>query len=291
MIEKICSKCGSKYQSNIKSFFKYCSTLCRSKDKFIQIEDKNGDSFNVWKENFLKYPDFYSNLYKTDRLMNKCFICGNEYKSFRMCCSNECSGIMKKQTTFKTTGAEHNLSRESKSRSNMEENLIKLHGVRNVYQRFDVKERLKNTWNLKYGYDNPSKSEAIKIKKRKEAEKNGFWIPRGEWDERKVYETNVNAITWSQMKKFAELKFGDNIWNRIRESRKLSQTEWLTVDHKYSKVQGFLEKLDPSIIGHICNLDIMTFSENRNKWSSCSITIDELKIEIEKFNKNIRDED
>jgi hypothetical protein len=179
----------------------------------------------------------------------------------------------------------------SKSRSNMEENLTELHGVSNVYQRDDVKEKLKNTWYLKYGHDNPSKSENIKAKKRRKAERNGFWVPREEWTERKVYDTNVHEITWSQMRKFAELKFGSNIWDRIKESRKLHQTEWLTVDHRYSRNHGFLEKLDPGIIGHICNLEILTFSENRNKWSSCSITISELKEEIEKFNKNIRNED
>ena len=291
MIEKYCERCGIKYQTDKKSFFKYCSTLCRSKDKFILIKDKGGDEFNIWKDNFEKYPDFYLPLYKRDRLKNKCFVCGNEYKAFRMCCSKECSAIMKKQTTFETTGSEHNLSRMSKSRSNMEENLTELHGVSNVYQRDDVKEKLKNTWYLKYGHDNPSKSENIKAKKRRKAERNGFWVPREEWTERKVYDTNVHEITWSQMRKFAELKFGSNIWDRIKESRKLHQTEWLTVDHRYSRNQGFLEKLDPGIIGHICNLEILTFSENRNKWSSCSITISELKEEIEKFNKNIRNED
>ena len=291
MIEKYCEKCGIKYKTDRKSFFKYCSTLCRSKDKFISIKDKSGNEYNIWKDNFEKYPDFYLSLYKKDKLKNKCFVCGNEYKAFRMCCSKECSLIMKKQTTFKTTGSEHNLSRMSKSRSNMEENLIQLHGVSNVYQRDDVKEKLKNTWYLKYGHDNPSKSENIKAKKRKEAERNGFWVPREEWPEKKVYDTNVHEITWSQMKKFAKLKFGSNIWDRIKESRKLHQTKWLTVDHRYSRNQGFLEKMDPSIIGHICNIDILTFSENRNKWSTSSITIGELKAEIEEFNKNIRDAD
>ena len=291
MIEKYCERCGIKYQTDKKSFFKYCSTLCRSRDKFIAIKDKHGNEFNVWKNNFQKYPDFYLSLSKINNTRNKCFICGVEYNSFRMCCSKECSSIMKKQTTFKTTGAEHNLSSGSKSRSNMEENLIQLYGVSNVYQRHDVKEKLKNTWYLKYGYDNPSKSENVKEKKRKEAEKNGFWIPREEWSERKIYEANVHEITWSQMRNFAKLKFGSDIWDRIKESRWLPQTEWLTVDHRYSRNQGFLEKMDPSIIGHICNIDILSFSENRNKWSTSSITIGELKAEIEEFNKNIRDAD
>jgi hypothetical protein len=219
---------------------------------------------------------------------NKCFVCGKEYNSFRMCCGKECSLEMKKQTTLNTTGAEHNFSRNSRSRFNMEENLMSLYGVNNVFQRDDVKDKLKQTWYLKYGLDNPSKSDKIKEKKRKEAERNGFWIPRKRWSIRKIYETNVQEITWSQMKKFARLKFGDDIWDRIKESRKLSYSEWLTIDHKYSKSRGFLENVSPEIIGHISNLDVITFKENRNKWSECSITIEELKLEIENFNRNIK---
>lgn len=290
MIEKYCERCGNKYQTDKKSFYMYCSNLCKSRDKFIKIEDKNGNKFDVWKFNYQKYPDFYLGLAKSNKLMNKCFMCGNEYKAFRMCCSKECSINMKKQTTFKTTGAEHNLSKGSKSRSNMEENLLKLYGVSNVYQRGDVKEKLKHTWYLKYGYDNPSKSEKIKSKKRREAEKNGFWIPKEGWSGKKIYDNNVHEITWSQMRNFAKLKFGDDIWDRIKESRNLPQKEWLTVDHKYSRNQGFLERIDPLIIGHICNIDILTFEENRNKWSECSIKLNELKSEIEEFNKNIRNE-
>jgi hypothetical protein len=288
IIEKFCERCGSKYETNKKSFFNYCSTLCKSKDKFITIENGTGKPFKVWKANYQKYPDFYSSLNWKNRMDNKCFVCGEEYKSFRMCCGKECSLVMKRQTTLNTTGSEHNLSRNSRSRSNMEENLMSLYGVNNVYQRDDVKEKLKQIWDLKYGFDNPSKYEKIKEKKRKEAERNGFWVPRDRWPVRKIYETNIQEITWSQMKKFARLKFGDDIWNRIKESRKLSHSEWLTIDHKYSKNRGFLENVRPEIIGNICNLDVITFKENRNKWSECSITIEELKLEIENFNKNIK---
>jgi hypothetical protein len=291
MIENKCKRCGSKFQKIKKSFFEYCSNTCKSRDKFMTIRDKIGNEFKVWKVNFQKYPDFYLNLNSNNKLNNKCFICGKEYTAFRMCCSEKCSSNMKKETTFKTTGSEHNLSKESKSRLNMEENLTKLYGVSNVYQRDDVKNKLKETWKLKYGYDNPSKNKEIKEKKRKKLEKNGFWTPRESWPPRKVYEHNVYEITWSQMRKFAELKFGNDIWERIKKSRKLPQQEWLTVDHKFSRNRGFLENLDPSIIGHICNLEILTFKENRSKWSDCSISREELELEIKKFNSQIKNED
>jgi hypothetical protein len=287
---KNCKNCGIEYSTNKESFSKYCSSLCKSRDRFVTIEDKEGKKFKVWKLNFQKYPGFYSSLCKKDRFENKCLICGKQYSAFRMCCSENCSIEMKKNTTFKTTGSEHNLAKESKARDNMYKNLNSLYGVNNVYQREDVKEKLKETWTLKYGYDNPSKSKKIKEKKRKKAEKNGFWLPREKWPPRKVYENNVYEITWENMRKYGDLKFGKDVWEKIKESRNLPQSNWLTIDHKFSRNRGFLENIDPGIIGHICNLDLITFSENCKKWSGCSISREELELEIKNFNKKIKDE-
>ena len=44
--------------------------------------------------------------------------------------------------------------------------MMEEHGINNVFQRSDVKLKLKETWEIKYGYDNPSKSDIIKKKKR-----------------------------------------------------------------------------------------------------------------------------
>ena len=65
------------------------------------------------------------------------------------------------------------------------------------------------------------------------------------------------------------------------------QKDWLTVDHRISRIYGFINKIPPNVIGHICNLEIMTFEKNRDKWAKCSITIDELIEEIEKFEEII----
>lgn len=266
----------------------YCTTKCRSKDKFCEVtgEDKK---FKVWKKNYEKYPDFYNKIksYK-DRYKNKCFICEIEYENFSMCCSVKCSNTMKEITTMETTGSKHNLSSGSISRKNMTESLIENFGVTNVFQRDDVKEKLKNTWLLKYGYTNPSKVDLIKNKKRKTAEKNGFVIPAFLKDVRLIYEENVHSITWNQMKKFAQLKFGKDVWDRIKESRDLPQTQWLTIDHKVSKNYGFINNIPCEVIGHISNLDILTFSENRNKWSNNSINVDDLMKEIKEFEKLLK---
>jgi hypothetical protein len=285
MIKK-CEYCRVEFNSPI-NMNPYCSSKCRSKSKFILIKGK-GKPFNVWKKNYEKYPDFYNSLasYK-DRIKNKCFVCGKEFENFSMCCSSECSKEMKKESTFLTTGSTHNLSRDSISRKNMENHLLEKHGVSNVFSRKDVVDKLKDTWVKKYGYSNPSKVDFIKNKKRKTAEKNGFWCPKEKMTIKNIYDENVHNITWSQMKKFAQLKFGKDIWERIKESKNLDQKDWLTVDHRYSRSMGFVNNISPEIIGHICNLEIISFSDNREKNYRCSIDIDSLMIEINEFNKKI----
>lgn len=48
------------------------------------------------------------------------------------------------------------------------------------------------------------------------------------------------------------------------------------VDHRYSKVRGFIENIPPYIIGHISNLEMLPARTNNSKGSSCSISQDEL---------------
>ena len=54
------------------------------------------------------------------------------------------------------------------------------------------------------------------------------------------------------------------------------------LDHKFSINEGFLQKIDPKIIGHWKNLEILTSLDNERKWNKCSITIEELLEEIRK---------
>lgn len=51
---------------------------------------------------------------------------------------------------------------------------------------------------------------------------------------------------------------------------------------------GFINGISCEIIGHICNLEILPFADNRNKWSKSSISIDHLLNEIEKFEKTLK---
>lgn len=48
------------------------------------------------------------------------------------------------------------------------------------------------------------------------------------------------------------------------------------LDHKFSITEGFKQGVDPAVIGHFSNLEVIRKSENRSKRIKCSITLDEL---------------
>lgn len=55
-------------------------------------------------------------------------------------------------------------------------------------------------------------------------------------------------------------------------------------DHLVSVNFGYENNIDPSIIGHPANCKLMRHNDNVSKSKGCSITLDELKVRIEKWN-------
>jgi hypothetical protein len=55
------------------------------------------------------------------------------------------------------------------------------------------------------------------------------------------------------------------------------------LDHMYSKMQGYLDGINPEIIGNPLNLEWILVEENCSKRMKCSLTLDEL---MEKINEN-----
>ena len=53
-----------------------------------------------------------------------------------------------------------------------------------------------------------------------------------------------------------------------------------------SKKYGYLKKIHPYYIGHPCNLEIMSASENLKKSWACSQTFEELLNGIEEYERN-----
>ena len=55
-----------------------------------------------------------------------------------------------------------------------------------------------------------------------------------------------------------------------------------SLDHIYSKKQGFIDNVDPEIIGHWSNLRIILESENNSKQAKCDITLEQLLYNYDK---------
>lgn len=55
-------------------------------------------------------------------------------------------------------------------------------------------------------------------------------------------------------------------------------------DHRVSVKYGFNNNIDPKIISHPANCQLMTHPENFKKLDSCSCTLEQLLLDIERFN-------
>lgn len=111
-------------------------------------------------------PDKYLNC-KDCRKYRTCNNCGSEFKHHQnQTCSMKCAKEMKEKSWIKSCGTKHNFSKNSKSRLKWQNDILLKEGITNVFQREDVKEKIKKTTIEKYGVDSISKSEIIKEKKR-----------------------------------------------------------------------------------------------------------------------------
>jgi len=63
--------------------------------------------------------------------------------------------------------------------------------------------------------------------------------------------------------------------DKIRKINRRSRE--FQLDHKYSIYEGFINDVDPKIISHWKNLEVIPASVNASKQSKCSITIEELQ--------------
>lgn len=98
----------------------------------------------------------------------------------------------------------------------------------------------------------------------------------------KYYNRHSDPDEYEKLKRYRILVLSEtdrsfrNHKNKIENINLLKKKQY-QLDHRYSVYQGFLDKVDPHIIGHWKNLEVLTQKENRRKSYDCSITLDELK--------------
>ena len=98
--------------------------------------------------------------------------------------------------------------------------------------------------------------------------KNGIHIPDNQRTKFQIYKSECYKFTYqNDLTKMAG--YENRGLNGIKNATQL--------DHKISISYGFLNNIEPKIIGHIKNLEFIPWESNIKKHYRCSLTLDELK--------------
>lgn len=130
----------------------------------------------------------------------------------------------------------------------------KKNNVRNINY---LKEKYPDTWKEIYL--------EVSKKYRKRMEELGIWISVSIVDDFKKYRSLVNRYTNESLIFYSE---------QIKDLN-LRSSEF-HLDHKYSIKMGFINDIEPKIIGSIVNLEIIPSVVNTSKKENCSITKQQL---------------
>jgi hypothetical protein len=111
------------------------------------------------------------------------------------------------------------------------------------------------------------KFNARQAKIRKTLEKNKIWVPYKDLSDYEIYHKAVWKYTNQN-----DLSLLEHYENRGRAG----VNEAYHLDHKFSISRGFIEGIDPALIGSLQNLEFIPWEENVSKQGKCSITKEEL---------------
>jgi hypothetical protein len=156
-------------------------------------------------------------------------------------------------------------------KENRKKSLNKKYNVDNVFQLEFVKDKMKKTFIEKYGVAHFRQNDEIKEIEKNKRIKSGKQIPDEKLSEFELYKKAVRNYTRKYTKELYKnwngLDFYDN--EMILEYKKLHFNNDLYphIDHKISIKNGFINNIDPSIIGNIINLCITKRINNLSKGS------------------------
>ena len=152
-------------------------------------------------------------------------------------------------------------------------------GVENASQLESVKEKKRQSAIEKYGVDNSANiNPKVRIDNAMKTKiERGWVIPDEFLSDYQIYRKKVKKLTESTYKKYK------NIINPNNLERVTNGKNGFQLDHKYSIVEGFLNNVEPEIISHQCNLQMLEWYDNRTKSKKCHIDLVQLKNEIKSY--------
>lgn len=149
--------------------------------------------------------------------------------------------------------------------------MMKKYGVKHALQSKELKQKCADTWMGKYGVDNPSKKQEIKDKIKDTLIETGHWRSDEDKGSQELYNQQVDN--------YSEYNWRDH-HDKINPNNYIRGVCTYHLDHIYPKVLGYVEGIDPKIIGHWTNLQIIYYTENLKKHAKPGITKEAL---IEKY--------
>lgn len=180
--------------------------------------------------------------------------------------------------------------------------MIEKYGVEHSFHNDAIKQKALNTWIRKYGVDNPFKSINIKEKIKqvlkdrygvdnsanvnpemrvnkgiKTKIERGWIIPDEFLSDYQIYRKKVKRLTETTYKTYKKIINPNNL-ERVTNGKNGFQ-----LDHKYSIIEGFLNNVEPEIISHYRNLQMIEWYCNRTKSKRCDIDLEQLKNEIKSY--------
>lgn len=157
--------------------------------------------------------------------------------------------------------------------------MMKRYGVKHALQSKEIKRKIADTYMKKYGVTNPSQIPEIKDKIKDTLINSGHWRSDEDKDSQELYNQQVDnhsAQSWRDHH------------NEINPNNYTRGVCKYHLDHIYPKIKGYVEGIDPKIIGHWTNLQVIHYTENLAKHAKAGMTKEEL---YEKYNnRNILNE-
>ena len=107
----------------------------------------------------------------------------------------------------------------------------------------------------------------------------GHWIPLNQKSKFDLYKYAVKKAQTNFIKELEQLEhFEKRGQSGLQDSYHL--------DHKVSISFGFINNVDPKIIGHICNLEMKPWLDNIKKSHHSDLTLEELRLRIDEYETN-----
>lgn len=191
-----------------------------------------------------------------------------------------------KTEDFQVFQKENRVQLDSKIKNSLRER----YGVDSIFSVPSVRDKIKQTLLDKYGVDNYSKTSFHKEDMKKWSDK--IWKEKGfDKPELLAYRSSVESFSEKSLRTSYSLIYSNSSLNAkvaiTRGAKRGIHKGCIHLDHRFSILEGFLNKIPPEIMGSPVNLRFLTLEENVSKSSNCEFDKDTLFAKYEDYVKDV----